>query len=196
MAWDPRYTSIRRIFDYSTVSDHKFHRMGMEFPDNRRKADDSCRTRSVGGSVLPSEGGPDRAVTMTLRRGTRMYLATLVFLGGGIGSVLRYALGVGVLRFGWMGFPVATLAVNVIGGFAMGILAGWFAFRGGGPQASRLFLTTGLMGGFTTFSTFSLETMLLYEEGRIGVAAGYVGLSVALSVLALAGGLALVRAMG
>jgi CrcB protein len=124
-----------------------------------------------------------------------MYLAALVFVGGGFGSVLRYGLSLGVLRLGWTGFPVATLAVNIMGGFLMGLLAGWFAFRGGGPQAWRLFLTTGLMGGFTTFSTFSLETVLLFEEGRVGVAAAYVGLSVALSVLGLAGGLALVRAL-
>lgn len=123
-----------------------------------------------------------------------MYLASLVFVGGGIGSVLRYALSVGALRLGWTGFPVATLGVNVVGGLAMGILAGWFAFSGGGPQAWRLFLTTGLMGGFTTFSTFSLETVLLYEEGRIGAAAGYVGASVALAIIGFALGLALVRA--
>lgn len=124
-----------------------------------------------------------------------MYLATLVFVGGGIGSVLRYALSVGVLRVGWTGFPVATLAVNTIGGLAMGVLAGWFAFKGGGPQAWRLFLTTGLMGGFTTFSTFSLETILLYEEGRMGSAAGYVAASVVLAIIGLAAGLALVRAL-
>jgi CrcB protein len=123
-----------------------------------------------------------------------MYLASFVFVGGGIGSVIRYALSVGVLRLGWTGFPVATLAVNVIGGLAMGMLAGWFAFRGGGPQAWRLFLTTGLMGGFTTFSTFSLETVLLYEEGRIGAAACYVGASVVLAIAGLVAGLALVRA--
>lgn len=66
-----------------------------------------------------------------------MYLASFVFVGGGIGSVIRYALSVGVLRLGWTGFPVATLAVNVIGGLAMGMLAGWFAFRGGGLQGRR-----------------------------------------------------------
>jgi CrcB protein len=87
------------------------------------------------------------------------------------------------------------LAVNAIGGLAMGVLAGWFAFKGGGPQTWRLFLTTGLMGGFTTFSTFSLEAVLLYEEGRIGSAAGYVAASVVLAILGLAAGLALVRAV-
>lgn len=124
-----------------------------------------------------------------------MKLAFLVFVGGGLGSVARYLLSVGVLRLGWTGFPVATLSVNVIGGFVMGCAAGWFALKGGGPQAWRLFLTTGLLGGFTTFSAFSLETVLLYEEGRFGAALAYIGLSIVLSVLALAGGLATTRSL-
>lgn len=124
-----------------------------------------------------------------------MYLASLVFFGGGIGSVLRYVVGIGVTRLGWTGFPVATLAVNVVGGILMGILAGWFAFKGDGTQAWRLFLATGMMGGFTTFSTFSLETVLLVEQGRIGAAASYLGLSVVLSLLGLAAGMALIRAL-
>jgi len=124
-----------------------------------------------------------------------MKLAVLVFLGGGLGSAARYLLSVGMLRLGWTGFPVATLSVNILGGFIMGLAAGWFALKGGGPQTWRLFLTTGLLGGFTTFSAFSLETVLLYEEGRFGATLAYIGLSIALSVAALAGGLATVRSL-
>jgi CrcB protein len=73
------------------------------------------------------------------------------------------------------------------------VLVAWFAFRGGVPQHWQLFLTTGILGGYTTFSTFSLDTALLYERGEIGVAAAYVLLSVALSISGLFAGMALVR---
>jgi CrcB protein len=87
-----------------------------------------------------------------------------------------------------------TLFVNITGSFAMGVIAGWFAFRGeGGGQALRLFLTTGILGGFTTFSTFSLDAALFWERGQLWGTAGYVGGSVAAGVLGLFAGLALVR---
>ena len=123
-----------------------------------------------------------------------MRLAILVFIGGGIGTALRYCVSLGALRLGVTGFPFATLAVNVVGGLAIGCAAGWLALRGG-TEAWRVFLTTGLLGGFTTFSAFSLETIQLFEEGRIAAAMTYVGLSVALSLMAVAGGLAFVRGL-
>jgi CrcB protein len=97
----------------------------------------------------------------------------------------------------WLGtaFPYATLWENVTGSVVMGLLAATFAFRGEIPQHLRLFLTTGILGGYTTFSTFSLDTALLYERGAPGLAALYMILSVLLSVGGLFAGLWLVRAM-
>lgn len=119
----------------------------------------------------------------------------LVFLGGGLGAAARYGVTIGVTRLAGSGFPVATLGINILGSFLMGVIAGWFAMKGQGGQEWRLFLTTGVLGGFTTFSAFSLEAMLLYERGDTLQAALYVGLSVVLSILALAVGLALVRTL-
>ena len=120
---------------------------------------------------------------------------SLVFVGGGLGAVLRYGMSIGVTRLAGTGFPVATLSINVFGSFLMGLVVAWFAFRGEGGQEWRLFLTTGVLGGYTTFSAFSLETMLLYERGDTMLAALYVVLSVVVSVLALAAGLAVVRSL-
>jgi CrcB protein len=132
-----------------------------------------------------------------------LYGYLVVVLGAGIGGGLRHAVNRTSLPFGWS-FPWGTLTVNVVGGFAMGIVAGWFAFhdKGGhtlrlGPggavtsQHLRLFLTTGILGGFTTFSAFSLETVLLLERGRTAAALSYAGGSVVLSVGALMLGMAL-----
>lgn len=119
----------------------------------------------------------------------------LVFVGGGLGAVLRYGMSIGVTRLAGTGFPFATLSINVFGSFLMGLVVAWFAFRGEGGQEWRLFLTTGVLGGYTTFSAFSLETMLLYERGDTMLAALYVVLSVVVSVLALAAGLAVVRSL-
>ena len=91
------------------------------------------------------------------------------------------------------GFPYGTLTVNVVGSLVMGLMAAWFAFEGSPSQHWRLFLTTGMLGGFTTFSTFSLDTALLYERGELGLAALYVVASVAAGLVGLFGGLALVR---
>jgi CrcB protein len=91
------------------------------------------------------------------------------------------------------GFPFGTLAVNIIGSFLMGLLAGYFAFRPGIGQHVRLFLTTGILGGFTTFSAFSLDSALLIERHAYGLAAGYMVGSVAASVSALFFGLAVFR---
>jgi fluoride exporter len=90
----------------------------------------------------------------------------------------------------------ATLFVNITGSFAMGLIAGWFAFRGaGGGQALRLFLTTGILGGYTTFSTFSLDAALFWERGQPWGTACYVGGSMAAGMLGLFAGLALVRGL-
>lgn len=120
-------------------------------------------------------------------------LYLIVFLGAGIGGALRHGVNVGVARLLGYGFPFGTLIVNVVGSFLMGALAGYFAFRPGVPQHMRLFLTTGILGGFTTFSAFSLDTALLVERHAWGLAAGYAVGSVAASLSALFFGLALFR---
>ena len=117
----------------------------------------------------------------------------IVFLGGGIGAALRHGVNLAAARLFGTGFPLGTMMINVLGSFAMGLIAEYFALRRGLPQHWRLFLTTGILGGFTTFSAFSLEAALLYERGQIGGAAIYVGGSVALAIGALFAGLAIVR---
>ncbi len=117
----------------------------------------------------------------------------IVFLGGGIGASLRHGFNLAFARLLGTAFPYATLFENIGGSIVMGVLVAWFAFKGGIPQHWQLFLTTGILGGYTTFSTFSLDTALLYERGEIGLAAAYVLLSVALSIGGLFAGLALVR---
>jgi len=117
----------------------------------------------------------------------------IVFLGGGIGAALRHGVNLATTRLLGGYFPYATLIENVTGSLVMGMLAAYFAFKSGMPQHLRLFLTTGILGGYTTFSTFSLDAALLYERGELGLAALYVLLSVVLSILGLFAGLALVR---
>jgi CrcB protein len=121
----------------------------------------------------------------------------LVFLGGGIGAAGRHGVNIAAARLLGIGFPWGTLTVNVLGSFAMGLIAAWFAFRAGGglSQHARLFLTTGILGGFTTFSAFSLDAALLWERGAIVAAASYVLVSVILSIGGLFAGLALVRSL-
>jgi CrcB protein len=122
-----------------------------------------------------------------------------VAVGGAFGAALRYQLGRSMT--GWLGpaavsaFPWATLAVNTIGSALMGALAGWLALRGGeSSEQLRLLLGIGLLGGFTTFSAFSLELVLLMERGQLATAALYALLSTALGVCGLFTGLALMRA--
>jgi len=123
-------------------------------------------------------------------------LYLIVFLGAGIGGALRHGVNVGATRLFGYGFPFGTFIVNIAGSFVMGAFAGYFAFRPGIPQHVRLFLTTGLLGGFTTFSAFSLDAALLIERNQYGLAAGYIVGSVAASVSALFFGLALFRSAG
>jgi CrcB protein len=119
----------------------------------------------------------------------------LVFLGAGLGGALRHGVNVGCARFCGPAFPWGTLTVNIVGSFVMGALAGWLAFKAehGWSQPLRLFLATGVLGGFTTFSAFSLDAVLLWERGQAGLAAAYVAASVLLSIAGLMAGLALVR---
>lgn len=117
----------------------------------------------------------------------------LVFLGGGLGAVCRHAMGIAVARLAGAAFPFGTLAVNVLGSFAMGLLIAWLARRSGGDMHVRLLLATGFLGGFTTFSAFSLDVVALYERGALTAAAAYVIASVAVSILALFSGLWLIR---
>jgi fluoride exporter len=117
----------------------------------------------------------------------------IVFLGGGVGAALRHGINLGIIRILGNGFPYATFLINVTGSFIMGLMAAYFAFKGGASQHWRLFLTTGILGGYTTFSTFSLDAALLYERGEWGLAAIYVISSVILAIAGLFAGLATVR---
>jgi len=101
----------------------------------------------------------------------------VVFLGAGLGGALRHGVNLAAANLWGTAFPFGTLAVNVIGGIAMGVIGGYFAFFGDASQHWRLFLTTGVLGGFTTFSAFSLDAVLLWQRGELGLAALYVGVS-------------------
>ncbi|WP_185805087.1 fluoride efflux transporter CrcB [Pontivivens nitratireducens] len=117
----------------------------------------------------------------------------VVALGGAIGAALRYLAGRLAIRVGLSDFATVTLGVNVLGSFLMGVAAIWLVRRGVGNAQVSLFLTTGLLGGFTTFSTFSLDLMRLIEEGRFGLAGGYAMASVLLGVGAIFAGAAVAR---
>ncbi len=121
----------------------------------------------------------------------------LVFLGAGLGGALRHGVNLACARACGMAFPWGTLVVNGLGSFAMGVVVAWLAGRSGeGWTSVRLLLTTGLLGGFTTFSAFSLDAVTLWERGSQELAAGYVLTSVGLSIAGLLLGLALMRALG
>ena len=118
----------------------------------------------------------------------------LVGLGGAFGAICRYLLGVQAYRAFGSGFPYGTFAANLVGGLLMGVLVGWLALRGGADQDKwRVLLGVGGLGGFTTFSAFSLETALMIERKAYGTAAAYSLASVVLSVTALFAGLLLMR---
>ena len=115
----------------------------------------------------------------------------IVFLGAGIGGALRHGVNVWAARAFGYGFPFGTLIVNVAGSFIMGLCVGFFAYRAGlVPQHMRLFLTTGVLGGFTTFSAFSLDAALLFERHSYAMALIYALGSVTASIAALFVGLA------
>ncbi len=117
----------------------------------------------------------------------------IVFLGGGLGAVLRHGVNLISARLFGTAFPWHTFIENVTGSLAMGVLVGYFAFKTDPSQHWRLFLTTGILGGYTTFSAFSFDSMLLYERGETALAALYVLASVVLAIGGLFAGLALVR---
>jgi CrcB protein len=125
----------------------------------------------------------------------RYYGFLLVFIGGGIGSALRHGSALLATRWFGTGLPYGTLFVNIVGSFVMGLISEYWALKSGLPQPVRLFLTTGLLGGFTTFSTFSLDTAALWERGDPMAAFGYALGSVVLSISALFAGFALVRTL-
>lgn len=126
-----------------------------------------------------------------------MYHLLLVMIGGGIGAGGRHLVSMATLRLFGPGFPVGTLAVNVIGSLAMGLFIGWLVkHEAAHLQPLRYFLATGLLGGFTTFSAFSLDTSVLWERGDTMLALIYVVGSVVLSILAVFAGLAVMRIGG
>ena len=123
-----------------------------------------------------------------------LQLILAVALGGAIGSVVRYGVGIGSTKLFGLAFPWGTLIINIAGSFLIGAFAESFALRWDASQATRVFLTVGICGGFTTFSTFSLDAYVLIERGELWPAAAYIIGSVALSIGALVAGLHFIRA--
>jgi fluoride exporter len=126
-----------------------------------------------------------------------MNALVLVFLGAGLGGAARHLVNLGCARACGTAFPFGTLAVNIVGSLLMGLLAGWLALRSGiaWSQNLKLFLATGVLGGFTTFSAFSLDAISLIERGDWALASFYVLASVMLSILSLGLGLAMMRGL-
>ena len=117
----------------------------------------------------------------------------LVFFGGGLGASLRHAVNMACAKGLGTAFPYGTFIINISGSTVMGLIAGYLAFKGEATQHWRLFLMTGILGGYTTFSAFSLDTALLYGRGEVSLAALYVLGSVGVSIAGLFAGLALMR---
>ena len=140
----------------------------------------------------PRSLGDNRSIESLLMNAT-MQSYLLVFLGAGIGGALRHAVNSAFARLLPTNIGMSTLVVNVVGSLLMGLFIGYLASKSGVAQGFRLFVATGVLGGFTTFSAFSLETVLLYENGQLGWAALNVVSSVSLSIAALFAGLILVR---
>ena len=122
-------------------------------------------------------------------------LIIAVAFGGALGSVMRYLVGIGSGKLFGVDFPWGTLIINVTGSFLIGLFVGMFATRWDLPQAVRVFLTVGICGGYTTFSTFSLDAFYLMERGEAVAAGAYMIGSVVLSVGALIGAMLLVRTL-
>jgi CrcB protein len=124
-----------------------------------------------------------------------MFQALLVAVGGAIGSLLRYYVGLGSLRLMGPGFPWGTLVVNVVGCFIIGVFAEMIARRFNASVELRLLLITGFLGGFTTFSAFSLDAISLFERGEVFAGGIYIAASVGLSMMAVMAGLGLMRVL-
>ena len=141
----------------------------------------------------PGEGEGSRTRQRSIVGQVTSYL--LVFFGGGLGATLRHTVNIVCPR--WLGtaFPYHTFIINITGSTVMGLIAGYLAFKGEASQPWRLFVMTGILGGYTTFSAFSLDAALLYERGELGLSALYVFGSVGLSIAGLFGSLALVRSL-
>lgn len=149
--------------------------MGMGYPDNRQFR------------LMTPTTAPTRLLELA------MYKYLLVFIGGGLGTMLRHTVNVAFARWFGTDFPYYTLFENVTGSFAMGLLIGYFTFRGEASQHIRLFLATGILGGYTTFSAFSLDAAVFGERNAWALGALYVLASVAGSITGLYIGLALMR---
>ena len=119
----------------------------------------------------------------------------IVAAGGAIGASLRHLTGLAALRLWGPGFPWGTLAVNLVGSFVMGLVIEWLARRTGASNELRLFIATGILGGFTTFSAFSLDFATLWERGAIGIAMLYALVSVIGAIAALFAALWMMRAL-
>ncbi|HEV7320882.1 MAG TPA: fluoride efflux transporter CrcB [Ensifer sp.] len=119
----------------------------------------------------------------------------LVGAGGALGSILRYLVGLWTVRRFGPGFPWGTLGVNITGSFLIGVLAEVIMRKFGASPDMRVFLITGVLGGYTTFSAFSLDAITLVERGDVMLSLAYIVASVALSLLAVFSGLALMRAI-
>ncbi|EFL90074.1 fluoride efflux transporter CrcB [Ahrensia sp. R2A130] len=119
----------------------------------------------------------------------------LIFLGGGLGAASRHLVNGAALRALGPAFPAGTLAVNVVGSLLMGLFIGW-AIRNGTSNETRLLVATGFLGGFTTFSAFSLDVANMWERSATSAAFGYIAASVLLSVGAVFAGLAIARNLG
>ena len=124
-----------------------------------------------------------------------MKLLLAIAAGGAIGAVARHLVNVQALAWFGAGFPWGTLTVNIVGSFLMGVFVESSALMWSPGPALRAMLTVGILGAFTTFSTFSLDVAVLYERGQLGLAAAYIVASVVLSIGGLFAGLALVRAV-
>ena len=117
----------------------------------------------------------------------------VVFIGAGVGGAARHGVNIWAGRLLGTHFPVGTLIINIVGSLIMGLVAGWFAMKGGATGQLRLFLATGILGGFTTFSAFSLEIVLLWERHEHLLAALYVGGSLAGALAGLVLGMWIMR---
>jgi CrcB protein len=117
----------------------------------------------------------------------------VVFVGAGVGGAIRHAMNISVARFMGTHFPWHTFIINISGSLLMGLVAGWFALKGGAEGSIRLFLATGVLGGYTTFSAYSLDAVLLWERHEHLLSALYIGGSVVLAIAGLLIGLWIMR---